>query len=168
LTARSVALARTIWTAVGGTPCAVDRVGFITPGAVPSAFPVAATAPLAIAELVSQTGPAYPSIAVDRGLSGIWFKASIRPVGWSPPPAWDPFAGDYPTCDGWIRLHTNAPHHRVAADVGLDAYGWHRLWATRRSFASLVQMSTGIAEAGMRCERCAAADTAAVPGDRLS
>ena len=28
---------------------------------------------------------------------------------------WDPFAGDYATVDGWIRLHTNAPHHREAA-----------------------------------------------------
>jgi crotonobetainyl-CoA:carnitine CoA-transferase CaiB-like acyl-CoA transferase len=31
------------------------------------------------------------------------------------PEAWDPIAGDYPTNDGWIRLHTNAPHHRDAA-----------------------------------------------------
>jgi hypothetical protein len=77
-----------MWTAVGGAPGAVDGVGFTAPGAVPCAFPVAdfasatvATAPLAIAELVSQTGPAYPSITVDRCLSAIWFKASIRPVG---------------------------------------------------------------------------------------
>ncbi len=28
---------------------------------------------------------------------------------------WDEFAGDYQTRDGWIRLHTNAPHHREAA-----------------------------------------------------
>jgi hypothetical protein len=63
LTARSHALARTMWTAVGGAPRAVDRVGFTTPRAVPCAFPVAdlasgavATAPLAIAELVSVEG----------------------------------------------------------------------------------------------------------------
>jgi hypothetical protein len=35
-------------------------------------------------------------------------------------------------------------------DVTLDAYGWHGPWATRRGFDSLVQMSCGIAEAGMR------------------
>jgi CoA-transferase family III len=35
-------------------------------------------------------------------------------------------------------------------DVCLDAYGWSGPWATRRGFDSLVQMSTGIAEAGMR------------------
>ena len=29
---------------------------------------------------------------------------------------WDPVAGDYASADGWIRLHTNAPHHRAAAE----------------------------------------------------
>jgi crotonobetainyl-CoA:carnitine CoA-transferase CaiB-like acyl-CoA transferase len=31
------------------------------------------------------------------------------------PNPWDPIAGDYKARDGWIRLHTNAPHHRAAA-----------------------------------------------------
>ena len=31
------------------------------------------------------------------------------------PAPWDPASGDYATADGWIRLHTNAPHHREAA-----------------------------------------------------
>ena len=35
-------------------------------------------------------------------------------------------------------------------EVSLDAYGWTGPWAARRGFDSLVQMSTGIAEAGMR------------------
>jgi crotonobetainyl-CoA:carnitine CoA-transferase CaiB-like acyl-CoA transferase len=35
-------------------------------------------------------------------------------------------------------------------DVCLDAYGWSGPWAARRGFDSLVQMSAGIAEAGMR------------------
>jgi len=34
--------------------------------------------------------------------------------------------------------------------VSLDAYGWHGPWQGRRGFDSLVQMSSGIAEAGMR------------------
>jgi len=37
-------------------------------------------------------------------------------------------------------------------DVCLDAYGWTGPWARRRGFDSLVQMSTGIADAGMRME----------------
>ncbi len=35
-------------------------------------------------------------------------------------------------------------------DVSLDAYGWSGPWRDRRGFDSLVQMSAGIAEAGMR------------------
>jgi hypothetical protein len=34
-------------------------------------------------------------------------------------------------------------------DVSLDAYGWSGPWARRRGFDSLVQMSAGIADAGM-------------------
>lgn len=35
-------------------------------------------------------------------------------------------------------------------DVSLDAYGWSGPWRNRRGFDSLVQMSAGIADAGMR------------------
>ena len=35
-------------------------------------------------------------------------------------------------------------------DVSLNAYGWDGPWQYRRGFDSLVQMSTGIADAGMR------------------
>jgi hypothetical protein len=35
-------------------------------------------------------------------------------------------------------------------EVSLDAYGWTGPWASRRGFDSLVQMSCGIAEQGMR------------------
>jgi uncharacterized protein YfiM (DUF2279 family) len=35
-------------------------------------------------------------------------------------------------------------------DVSLNAYGWSGPWRNRRGFDSLVQMSTGIADAGMR------------------
>jgi crotonobetainyl-CoA:carnitine CoA-transferase CaiB-like acyl-CoA transferase len=35
-------------------------------------------------------------------------------------------------------------------DVALNAYGWSGPWRNRRGFDSLVQMSSGIAEAGMR------------------
>lgn len=50
------------------------------------------------------------------------FTSSILPIGWSLPPTWDAVAGDYQAADGWIRLHTNAPHHKIAAlrVLGLD------------------------------------------------
>ncbi|MCJ2143481.1 CoA transferase [Methylobacterium sp. E-066] len=95
-------------------------------GALPSCFQVTdlaaasiAVAGLALAEVAGGDGP----ITVDRRLASVWFATSLRPVGWRVPAPWDPVAGDYRTRDGWIRLHTNAPHHRAAAERVLGAQG---------------------------------------------
>jgi crotonobetainyl-CoA:carnitine CoA-transferase CaiB-like acyl-CoA transferase len=69
----------------------------------------------AIAELIGAGFGELPGVSVSKRLSSLWFGWSIRPEGWSLPAAWDPIAGDYAAADGWIRLHTNAPHHRDAA-----------------------------------------------------
>ncbi len=37
----------------------------------------------------------------------------LRVDGQVPSDPWDPIAGLYPTADGWVRLHTNFPHHRA-------------------------------------------------------
>lgn len=55
------------------------------------------------------------TVTVDRRLASFWFAYSLRPIGWAPTSAEDFVMGDYETSDGWIRLHTNAPHHRAAA-----------------------------------------------------
>ncbi|OLF52744.1 CoA transferase [Pseudomonas chlororaphis] len=96
---------------------------FTSSGALPSAFAVTELASASIAAagqataelLLGQTGR-LPALCVDRRLASFWFATSLRPLGWSVPPLWDPVAGDYATRDGWIRLHTNAPHHRQAAE----------------------------------------------------
>ena len=55
------------------------------------------------------------------------------------------------------RLGFGAARRRALApgliDVSLDAYGWSGPWAGRRGFDSLVQMSSGIADAGMSWKR---------------
>ena len=43
-----------------------------------------------------------------------------------------------------------AAQYPSLVNVALDAYGWTGPWADRRGFDSLVQMSCGIADAGMR------------------
>ncbi|GGF81931.1 coa transferase caib/baif family protein [Azorhizobium oxalatiphilum] len=90
-------------------------------GDLPSVFPVSdlacasiGAAGLALADYAAHDGPA-PDVTIDRRLAGLWFSSSFRSEGWTPPPAWDAIAGDYRCADGWIRLHTNAPHHRAAA-----------------------------------------------------
>lgn len=99
-----------------------DAVRFGGEGALPSYYAVTdlaaasvAAAALALRQLiVAQGGDAAPA-HVDRRLASLWFGWSLHPIGWERPPLWDPVAGDYATADGWIRLHTNAIHHRDAA-----------------------------------------------------
>lgn len=90
---------------------------FATEGGLPSVFPVSelATSALAAAGLSAARFIDSSRVIVNRKLASAWFARSIYPLGWTLPSPWDPIAGDYPTRDGWIRLHTNAPHHRAAA-----------------------------------------------------
>ncbi len=121
-----IALAE-IWHALGGGSEWPERLAVKGDGSLPSAFAVSdlaaasvGAACLAVAELVHTRRGTPPQVAVDRRLASFWFGSSIRPQGWTLPPAWDAVAGDYRAVDGWIKLHTNAPHHRVAA---LDVLG---------------------------------------------
>lgn len=54
-------------------------------------------------------------VAISRPLTERWFDMTVRPHGWSIPEPWDPLATLYSAQDTFIRLHTNAPHHRAAA-----------------------------------------------------
>ncbi|MCF6273713.1 MAG: CoA transferase [Rhodobacteraceae bacterium] len=60
-------------------------------------------------------------LVIDQRLAALWFSTSLYPQGWELPPIWDALAGDYACKDGWIRLHTNLPHHRSAALAVLGA-----------------------------------------------
>ncbi|MBT8153994.1 CoA transferase [Epibacterium ulvae] len=64
--------------------------------------------------------PQPPVVCVDQRLATLWGKYSFRPQGWAMPDLWDDLAGIYQTRDGWIRLHTNLPHHRRAALAALN------------------------------------------------
>lgn len=143
-----------IWRAIGGDRAALARVSFSNAEfAVPSAFPVSdlaaasiAAAGLALSEFVAAVRDSQgtdaaaaaepgPAVEVDMRLASLWFSTSFRPTGWAPPPPWDALAGDYlATHDAWIRLHTNAPHHRAAA---LEALGLPAT-ATRAEVAAAV------------------------------
>lgn len=119
---------REIWGALDGDPHALGRLRFTASGNLPSAFAVTdlaaasvGSACLAVAELIRAAHGGAAQVEVDRRLASFWFAASLRPQGWQPAAPWDAVAGDYRTADGWIRLHTNAPHHREAALAVLDA-----------------------------------------------
>ncbi|BBK42282.1 CoA-transferase [Allostella vacuolata] len=119
-----------IWSAADGAPAALERVRMTGEGSLPSVFAVTdlasasvAAAGLAVSEWLAANARPPAPVAVDRRLASFWFATSLRPQGWSPPPPWDPVAGDYAAADGWIRLHTNAPHHRRAALAVLGVEG---------------------------------------------
>lgn len=75
----------------------------------------------AVAEIAALARQPVKEILVNQRLAALWFGWSIHPQGWALPAAWDASAGDYRTTDGWIKLHTNAPHHRAAALTVLES-----------------------------------------------
>jgi len=114
-----------IWQAAGGRSSQLSALQLTGNGNLASVFAVTdlavaavGAAGLAVAELLQTAGVAAGEllpVQADRRLASFWFSSAIRPQGWQLPPIWDAVAGDYQTADGWIRLHTNAPHHRAAA-----------------------------------------------------
>lgn len=126
LSQEGAAMLRAMWSALGEPAALLERVRFTGEGELPSVYPVTdlaaasvAVAALSMAALVGRRSGNVPAVRVDRVLASRWFARSIQPLGWAVPPPWDPIAGDYEARDGWIRLHTNAPHHRGAALVAL-------------------------------------------------
>lgn len=88
-------------------------------GDLPSAFAVSDFASASIggagAALAALQDTPQQTVEVDRRRASLWFDMTLRPVGWELPSVWDPIAGVYKSADGWVRLHTNAPHHRDVA-----------------------------------------------------
>ncbi len=131
-----------------------------------SALATAATATAATtaAELCSALGFPRPTPVVDRGLADRWFSLVVEPDGWTLPSPWDALAGDYRAADGWVRLHTNAPHHRLAALRALGVPGLRdeveQAVAVRR--AHEVEQSV-VAEGGCAAELRPPAEWAAHP-----
>jgi len=101
---------------------AAQRLQLTGAGSTPSWFAVSDFAQAAIGTAVAEVQAlrrlcwnVRGTACVDRVLASQWCMHSVYPIGWDRPATWDEFAGDYPCADGWIRLHTNAPHHRRAA-----------------------------------------------------
>ena len=152
-------LTTTMWQAVAGST-AKPGVRFLGHGGVPSAFAATefaaasiATAGCAVARLVEVSTGRSRDLIVDRGLASAWFAGSLRPLGWEHEPIWDPLARDYETADGWVRLHTNAPHHRSAAVRSLACAAEPNAVAEVVRRLTAEEVETAVVEAG----GCAAA-----------
>lgn len=115
--------------ALGQEPPPQNALRFTGVGSLQSAFPVTelasachAAVGCALTRLIDPEDEQAIAVSVDRRLASVWFQESIKPIGWEIPGPWDSIAGDYLCRDGWIRLHTNAPMHRAAAQQVLGAH----------------------------------------------
>lgn len=133
------------WASLGGARSDLDAIQIVNRGSLPSVYRVSdlaaasvGCAALAVAEWLALRTAALPPVQVDRRLASLWFGCSVRPQGWQLPAVWDSIAGDYPTLDGWIRLHTNAPRHRAAALGVLVGTGGAAAGAGRAEAAAAV------------------------------
>lgn len=106
----------------------MDRVSLTGDGPVlPSGFHVAdlaqssvAAATLAVAEVLRHRSGMASTVRVDRTHACAAFRSErLFTVNGGPPEdPWDAIAGLYRTgCGGWVRLHTNFPHHRAGIEA---------------------------------------------------
>ena len=120
-----------IWTSTGGEASALDALTLTgDEPQLPSSFRVAAAAQvsvaatgLAAAEIWKMRSGEAQDVAVDMRHAAVECRSEryLRVDGKPPPPAWDAIAGVYKTRDkGFVRLHTNFPHHRDAVCKVLD------------------------------------------------
>lgn len=129
----SMTLYSRLWQAFDSTPAPV--IDFHQQGALPSCFAVSdfAAASMGVAAAyLARLCHTSSAPRVDRRLASYWFSSSVRPLNRPLQQLWDPLAGDYQTLDGWIRLHTNAAHHRQAVARVLGVH------ATREALAQQV------------------------------
>ncbi len=114
-----------LWRWAGGEPDALASLQVIDSGPVlPSTFRVADAAvavvgatTLAAARLWHERGgtASPPRVRVSGQEAAVAFR-SERYLRADVPSVRDPRTGDFPTVDGWIRLHANYPDHRAAID----------------------------------------------------
>ena len=113
-----------VWTSVGGEASALDALTLTGDEAqLPSSFRVAAAAQvsvaatgLAAARIWKMRSGEAQEVAVDMRHAVVECRSErhLRVDDKPPPPTWDAIAGVYKTRDGFVRLHTNFPHHRDA------------------------------------------------------
>lgn len=147
----AAALWQQMWQGLRGTGDAPPSLTFSQPDTFPCAYAVselAATsiglATQAVSDLLGRPAP----VSVNVRLASRWFQHSFRPLNRPPAALWDPFAGDYATRDGWIRLHTNAIHHRQAMEKVLGVYPDRAALAAEVLHWSAGELEQAVVDAG--------------------
>ncbi|UIL50993.1 MULTISPECIES: CoA transferase [Pantoea] len=114
-----------MWQGLRGNAAAHPLPTFVDHASFPAAFAVSELAATSIglatqaaADLINASRP----VEVNVRLASRWFRHSFMPLNRPAPALWDAFAGDYASRDGWVRLHTNAAHHRQAMEQVLGQH----------------------------------------------
>ena len=117
-----------MWREVGGEPQLLD--GLTVDGddpALSSIFRVGTGAvgatTLAVAAAWNDQGGPVPEVRTDvREATTAFRSEQLLEIQGASPKLWADLSGDYPSADGWIRLHWNFAHHQAAAlhAPGLD------------------------------------------------
>src|SRR5262249_48582970 len=114
-----------LWRSVGLPEGTLESIALMgAEPALPSSFAVGTAAQASIAasalgaaELWRLRTGRRQRVAVDMRHAAIEFRSEryLRVAGEGAKSLWDPIAGLYPTAkSGFVRLHTNFPHHRDA------------------------------------------------------
>ncbi|MDO6408043.1 CoA transferase [Pantoea phytobeneficialis] len=147
----AAALWQHMWQGLRGTADTPPPLTFSQADTFPSAYAVselAATsiglATQAVSDLLGRSAP----VSVNVRLASRWFQHSFIPLNRPPAALWDPFAGDYATRDGWIRLHTNASHHRQAMEKVLGVHRDRTALATEVLNWSAAALEQAVVDAG--------------------
>lgn len=147
---RAAALWQQMWQGLRGAD-PLPSPTFLQPDTFSSAFAVselAATsiglASQALSDLLGQSAP----VSVNVRLASRWFQHSLIPLNRPPAALWDQFAGDYASADGWIRLHTNAAHHRAAMEHVLGQHADRAALADAVARWSAATLEQAVIDAG--------------------
>lgn len=148
-----------LWSLAGLPTQALDHVELIgSEPILPSSFAVCtaaqasiAASALAAAALWQQRGGHWQHVAVDMRHAAVEFRSErhLRIDGELAPEPWDKLAGLYACADGWVRIHTNFPHHRAGIVKLLACDDSREGVADALSRWPAVAFETAAADAGM-------------------
>jgi crotonobetainyl-CoA:carnitine CoA-transferase CaiB-like acyl-CoA transferase len=120
-----------VWhTLTGETPGPVELTGAedVLPG--PYRVAAAATASVAAATLAAgemlklrEIEPGVVTADTRHAAAAFHSEQLLRVDGAGAESVWAPLSGNYPTADGWVRLHCNYPRHEAAVCWGLGVPG---------------------------------------------
>ncbi|SDR35041.1 CoA transferase [Pseudovibrio sp. Tun.PSC04-5.I4] len=118
------------------------------PGPLPVTELLAESVGLAGVALACLRGQSSEDVFVDGRLTAFWGLTSCEPIDWTPQEPWDPLSSIFKGRDGWIRLHTNAPHHKAVATSLLGNTVTQEDAAAEIANRSVVQLETDFIAAG--------------------